>query len=114
MPRRKTVTRGKRTYYSEIARDVHDSARGMYRVGIIDKKTMREFDIDCLTQVDELTAADIAKIREREGVSQAVFAAALNITTSYVSQMERGTKKPRGATLKLLTLVKHKGLDAIL
>ena len=86
----------------------------MYQLGVIDKKTMREFDIDCLTQVDELSAADILALREREGVSQAVFATCLNITTNYVSQMERGTRKPRGATLKLLSLVKHKGLDAIL
>ena len=86
----------------------------MFRLGIIDKQTMREFDVECLTQVDELSARDIQQIREREGVSQAVFARCLNITTSHVSQLERGAKKPRGATLKLLSLVKHKGLDAIL
>ncbi len=104
----------KRKYRSEIAAAMHETAQGMHRVGIIDKKTMREFDIRCLTKVDELTPAEILAIREREGVSQAVFATALNITTNYVSQMERGAKKPRGATLKLLSLVKHKGLDAIL
>lgn len=114
MRKDKTVKRGKRTYHSEIARDAHDSARAMHRLGIIGKKTMREFDIDCLTQLDDLSPDEILKIREREGVSQAVFASALNITTNYVSQMERGTKRPRGATLKLLCLVKNKGLDAIL
>lgn len=50
----------------------------------------------------------------REGDSQAVFAHCLNLTTSYISQIERGVKKPRGATLKLLSLVEAKGLDAIL
>ena len=106
--------RRKRKYRSEIAKSAHQTMSAMYRLGLIDKKTMREFDIDCLTQVDELSAADILALREREGVSQAVFATCLNITTNYVSQMERGVKKPRGATLKLLSLVKHKGLDAIL
>ena len=86
----------------------------MSRLGVIDKKTMREFDIDCLTQIDELSPDDILAIRQREGVSQAVFARALNITTNYVSQLERGAKRPSGATLKLLSLVKLKGLDAIL
>jgi putative transcriptional regulator len=47
-------------------------------------------------------------------VSQAVFALALNVSTNHVSQLERGAKRPRGATLKLLSLVKHKGLAAIL
>jgi putative transcriptional regulator len=114
MTKAKTTSRQKPRYYSQITKDVHETARAMHRLGFIDKKTMREFDIDCLTQVDELTPHDILAIREREGVSQAVFALALNITTNYVSQMERGAKKPRGATLKLLSLVKHKGLDAIL
>jgi putative transcriptional regulator len=110
----KSKPRAKPSYRSEIAQSVHKGMSAMHRLGLVDKQTMREFDIRCLTQVDELTAEDIVKMREREGVSQAVFATCLNITANYVSQMERGTKKPRGATLKLLSLVKHKGLDAIL
>ena len=40
-----------------------------------------------------------------ENASRAVFAGDLNVTTSLVSQWERGEKRPRGASLKLLTLV---------
>jgi putative transcriptional regulator len=61
-----------------------------------------------------MTAKDILSLREREGVSQAVFARCLNVTTNYVSQLERGAKRPRGATLKLLSLIKSKGLEAVL
>jgi hypothetical protein len=32
----------------------------------------------------------------------------------YVSQLERGAKRPRGATLKPLSLIKSKGLEAVL
>jgi len=35
------------------------------------------------------------------------------VTVSLVSQWERGEKHPRGPSLKLLTLVRKKGLDAI-
>lgn len=112
--RPKEIRKGKRVYKSEILKDIHESVSAMHRLGIVDKRTMRDFDIRCLTKTDDLLPAEIAEIREREGVSQAVFARALNITTNYVSQLERGTKRPRGATLKLLSLVKHKGLDAIL
>jgi len=35
------------------------------------------------------------------------------VTTGLVSQWERGLKRPAGASLKLLTLVREKGLDAI-
>lgn len=46
-------------------------------------------------------------------MSQAVFARHLNVTVGLVSQWERGEKRPRGASLKLLSLVQRKGLDAI-
>jgi len=104
----------KKKFRSEIAEVVHEGMTALHRVGGIDKKTMREFDLRCLTIVAPLTAEEIVALRQREGVSQAVLARALNITTNYVSQMERGTKSPRGATLKLLSLVKSKGLEAIL
>jgi putative transcriptional regulator len=101
-------------YRSEIAGAVHEGVRGMHRLGLVDKKTMREFDVRCLTAVDKLTAKDIQKLRKREGISQAVLALCLNVTTNYVSQIERGAKRPRGATLKLLSLIRHKGLEAVL
>ena len=104
----------KRKYRSEIAEVVHEGVRGMHRLGLVDKQTMREFDIRCLTLVEDMSAEDIQALRRREGVSQAVFARCLNVTTNYVSQIERGAKRPRGATLKLLSLIKSKGLDAIL
>lgn len=104
----------KTRYRSDIAKVVHEGVRGMHRLGLVDKKTMREFDLRCLTTVDPMSARDIQKLRARAGVSQAVFARCLNVTTNYVSQLERGAKRPRGATLKLLSLVKSKGLEAIL
>jgi putative transcriptional regulator len=102
----------KRKYRSEIAQTVHEGVRGMHRLGLVDKRTMRDFDLRCLTTVE--APHDIHALRQREGVSQAVFARCLNLTTNYVSQLERGTKRPRGATLKLLSLIRAKGLDAVL
>ena len=64
--------------------------------------------------VEDMSGNEIAALREREGVSQAVFAHCLNLTTNYVSQLERGAKRHRGTTLKLLSLIKSKGLDAVL
>jgi putative transcriptional regulator len=37
----------------------------------------------------------------------------LNVTTGLVSQWERGEKHPKGASLKLLSLVAKNGLEAI-
>ena len=49
----------------------------------------------------------------RERVSQAVLAHHLNVGTKLVSDWERGVKRPSGPSLKLLALVRAKGLDAI-
>jgi putative transcriptional regulator len=101
----------KRQYTSKIAAAVHETAQDFYSSGLMDKKTMRGFDALCLTPVKPLTPRQIARIRAKEEVSQAVFARHLGVSLSLISQWERGEKKPSGASLKLLTLVDKKGLD---
>jgi putative transcriptional regulator len=78
---------------------------------MLPKTTLRELDAMCLTPVTPLTPRQIARIRAREEVSQAVFARHLGVSLTLISQWERGEKKPSGASLKLLTLVDKKGLD---
>jgi putative transcriptional regulator len=74
---------------------------------------MREFDTSCLTTAEPLSAKEILKVRELEGVSQGVFARYLNVKPKLVSEWERGEKKPSGPSLKLLAIVKARGLNAI-
>jgi putative transcriptional regulator len=85
----------------------------LHRVGAIDRKTMREFDRTCLTPVMKLSPGAIRRIRARASVSQAVFAAHLNVTAGVVSKWERGEKHPRGPAAKLLTLAAKHGIAAI-
>ena len=61
----------------------------------------------------EASAKEVAALREREGVSQAVLARHLNVAVKLVGEWERGEKCPSGPSLKLLALIKAKGLDAI-
>lgn len=85
----------------------------MHRAGIIDKATMREFDVLCLTPVAPMAPEEIKALRVREQVSQPVFASYLNVRKDAVSKWERGEKRPDGPSLKLLSLVKAKGLRSI-
>ena len=101
------------TYKSKILAAVHESMEDLLEVGAIDKQTMRRFDEMCLTKVRDMAPAEIAALRERENMSQPVFARHLNVTKSLVSQWERGEKKPRGASLKLLALIEKKGIAAV-
>ncbi len=98
---------------SGILGTVHKTAAGLSRVGVIDKATMREFDTLCLTPVAPMGPEEIKALRVREQVSQPVFARYLNVRKDAVSKWERGEKRPDGPSLKLLNLVKAKGLQAI-
>jgi len=102
-----------RQYRSRVMAAIHETAEGLHAAGLVDKRTIRDFDEACLTPVRPFKPAEIRALREREGASQAVFARYLNVTTGLVSQWERGEKHPHGASLKLLTLVAQNGLAAV-
>ena len=104
----------KKQYRSDPLRSVHLAMKGLHKVGAVDKATMRRFNAACLTPVEDLTPEDIKGIRQQAEMSQAIFALALNVGTSLISQWERGEKRPSGPSLKLLSLAKNKGVEAIL
>jgi len=95
----------------EMAADLN--AAGIMSDGNFEKITMRMVDKDKLPRVEPLSAAEIRKVREEAGLSQAVFARYLNLTVSYISQLERGDKRPSGATARLLDIVRRKGIEVI-
>jgi putative transcriptional regulator len=100
-------------YRSEAMAAVHETMEALHDAGIIGKQTMRRFDDACLTPIRPFKPGEIRAIRERERVSQTVFANYLNVTSSLVSKWERGEKRPSGAALKLLSLVEKNGLAAV-
>ncbi|BAC89584.1 helix-turn-helix domain-containing protein [Gloeobacter violaceus] len=98
---------------SSILEAVHKTARGLYEAEAIDQLTMRKFDVLCLPPVPELAPEQIKSIRETARMSQAVFAATLNTSTSTIQKWEVGQKKPSGPALKLLHLVKDRGVEIL-
>jgi putative transcriptional regulator len=46
-------------YKSDISRTVHRAAQDSYRAGVMDKRTLREFDVLCLSTVEDLTPDEI-------------------------------------------------------
>jgi len=100
-------------YKSGALAALHETAEGLHGIGLIDAKTMREFDKTCLVPVEKLAPDEIVATRDRLGISQAVFAHYLNVSVGSVSQWERGEKHPSGPALKLLDLVRRKGLEVL-
>ena len=100
-------------YRSDAFAAIHETMEALHDIGAIDKQTMREFDDACLTPVHVLAPEEIKAIRDREHISQPVFARYLNVSKNLVSDWERGVKKPGGPALRLLTVIQKKGLEAI-
>lgn len=96
---------------SKILKTVHEAAKGLHKAGIMDTTTMRKFDAHCLEPTPKMSSAKIQKIRKAVKVSQPVFAKYLNVSPSTVQKWETGEKYPNGASLRLLQLVAHDGLE---
>ncbi|CAN5533327.1 hypothetical protein BH11ARM2_BH11ARM2_02500 [soil metagenome] len=102
-----------KTYKSDMMRVLHEGVTDLYESRLVDKATMRRFDERCLTPTLPMSGEEIASLRERERVSQTVFARTLGVSLNTVSQWERGERKASGAALKLLSLAKAHGLDYV-
>jgi putative transcriptional regulator len=105
---------------SRLAKTLVETADDMRRSGVIDaaaheKITMRHLGSKAAdTLADPITGEEIRELRERAHLSQAVFARYLNLTVGYVSQLERGAKRPTGPALVLLNVIRRRGIEAIL
>ncbi len=97
----------------ETAQDMR--ASGLMGKAAHEKITMRHLGqgIDASTAVVP-SGKEIRAMREKANLSQAVFAHCLKLTVGYVSQLERGAKRPTGPTLVLLDVIRRKGIEAIL
>jgi putative transcriptional regulator len=99
-------------------REMRTLAGEMHANGTMDeatyrKITLRDVDKAEAAPLEPLSGEDIRALRERAHMSQAVFARHLNLTVGYVSQLERGAKRPTGAALALLDVIRRKGIEAI-
>ena len=104
---------------SKVSEAILEMAGDQYRSGLMEKATHEKITTRLLGPQPLPTARPISgeqirHIRERANLSQAAFARYLNLTTGYISQLERGTKQPKGPALALLNVIRRKGFEAIL
>src|SRR5689334_20110744 len=104
---------------SRLIRTLLETADDMRGAGVIDaathaKITLRHLGDKADVVAEPISGPEIRKLREDAHLSQAVFARYLNLTVGYVSQLERGAKRPNGPALVLLNAIRRKGIGAIL
>ncbi len=115
---RKRKARGELKGKARLRSEIVEAMRGLRKIGAVgdaelEKTTLRMLGRDALPKVDAFSPSEIARLRQRAGVSQAVLAGFLNVAVNTVSQWERGERKPTGAALKLLHVVKRNGIEAL-
>ncbi len=111
---KKVELRGKARMRAEIV----EISQGLHKIGAITdaelaKTTMAMLGRDALPKVAALSPAEIVKVRQKAGLSQAVMAGYMNVATNTVSQWERGERRPTGAALKLLHVVAQLGIEPL-
>jgi putative transcriptional regulator len=104
---------------SRVSEAILEMAGDQYQSGLMDRATHEKITVRLLGPKPLSTARpikgkEIQKIRESANLSQAAFARYLNLTPGYISQLERGTKQPKGSALVLLNVIRRKGFEAIL
>ena len=102
-----------------LTTELLEMAGDMYASGVMDtaayeKITMRHLGAAKTPVAEPPTPGEIRALRERAHMSQAVFARHLNLTVGYISQLERGAKRPSCPALVLLDVIRRKGIEAIL
>ncbi len=91
-------------------------AAAQHRLGVMDDETYRKITVRHLgpeapPTAEPITGAEIRDVREKAHLSQAALAKYLNMTTGYVSQLERGTKQAKGPALALFNVLRRKGIE---
>lgn len=105
---------------SRMMEEIQSLARDMHESGTLDDETFRKITMREFNQAGggatlaTLSGEEIRALREQAHMSQAVFAKKLNLTVGYISELEREVKRPTGAALALLDVIRRKGIEAIL
>jgi putative transcriptional regulator len=99
---------------SKILETVHEAAKDLHNMGLIDKKKMDKYNLLCTDPVPDYSPKKIKSLRTRNHISQAVLATVINTSLSTVRKWEIGEKHPSGPSLKLLNILDTKGIEVFI
>lgn len=97
-----------------VATSITKTITDLNKSGLVDDITMKNIENLCLPEIHEYSPKKITSIRKKFKLSQAALASVFNVSTSTVQKWEQGSKKPTGASKKLLDIIERKGLEALI
>ena len=106
--------RGKARLRAEIV----EMAQTLHEIGVVNDEDLARtsramLGRDVEPRLSAMSPEEIVALRETQGLTRDGMAAFLNVAPSTLSQWERGMRRPTGAALKLLHVVKHNGVAAL-
>ena len=102
---------------SRLAAELVEMADGLRRVEAIDEivhDNIKQRHCGSGQTIAPVSQDEVKAMRASARMSQAQFARHLNLSTDYISKLERGEKRPAGAALALLDIIRRKGIEAII
>ena len=103
---------------ARLRAEIVEMTQTLHEVGVVSDEELVQTTKAMLgrnghSRVPDMSPEEIVALRRTEGLTRDRMAAYLNVATSTVSQWERGVRRPTGAALKLLHLVRHNGVAAL-
>jgi putative transcriptional regulator len=99
---------------SRLLEAIHETAKDLNELGFIDKRAMNRYDALCIEPVQPYSPEQIRTLRDRYRISQSVMASIFNTSLSTIQKWEIGEKHPGGPSLKLLSILDRKGIEALI
>jgi putative transcriptional regulator len=69
--------------------------------------TLKTTTLEMPDRPPEVDAKELTKLRLKSGMSQAIFARMLNVSTKTIQSWEQGQRKPSQAALRLIQVFRH-------
>ncbi len=100
---------------SRLRAEIVEMTQTLREIGVVSEEELARTTKAMLGQsrVPDMTPEEITALRKTEGLTRDSMAAFLNVAKSTISEWERGVRRPTGAALKLLHVVKHNGVAAL-
>ena len=97
----------------ELIKSLLRTSRELHACGAFSDDGMRRIEYAGMMPPEPLTQDDLRIVREQAADSVYALARMINSTARRLRRWERGIGKPKGAELRLLRLMRDRGVQAI-
>ena len=98
---------------SALVERLLNEGRQWHRAGWISDEDRRGYEIDGMQMPDPLLPHELRAIRERDRLELSRFAVLIATTPRQLRRWEQGFGRPQGPALRLLHLVRDRGVHAV-